>query len=197
MTGHNHLSKGLAQVQPQLTPSLWSKNTPENLRKLKAASEAVAIISTRVLDFDKTPSSLVNSVTETISVLLDAEIASLIDLRTGIATRSKFFPAPADIHEFLRSERTAASKFDMPKVGYHKPEPDRSPRLTQDDIAKRRAHVLKALGYNPADPHAKRPRPDFNGLGADKFRDSSCLKSPDRPVSPALRRLLAEQRAVI
>jgi hypothetical protein len=105
-------------------------------------------------------------------------------------------PTPADVAEFLKAKRDAANKtFRNPEptgaYAYFKPDPEDDKPLPQSEVERRKAHVMKVLGYDPSRPR-ERVRPTPTEATAEDLA-SLKLKTPPGPITPQLRALLAEQ----
>jgi hypothetical protein len=145
-------------------------------------------------DYGKESPDYAVGFTEYLSFLTEEELGWLTHPRDGLHTVCKYLPTPADVGEFLKAKRDAASKtFRNPEptgaYAYFTPEDDKP--LPQSEVERRKAHVLKTLGYDPARPR-ERVRPELTeATGEDLERLK--LKTPPGPITPQLRELLASQ----
>lgn len=147
-------------------------------------------------DYGKESADYAVGFTEYLSFLTDEELAWITHPRDGLHTVCKYLPTPADVAEFVKTKRDAANvSFRLPPPqgahAYFDPEKETSQEAKQAEIARRKAHVLKTLGYDPARPRERiRPTPTEATAGD---LASLKLKTPPGPITPQLRALLAEQ----
>ena len=164
--------------------------------KLRQAAEAYKTLMRGRPDYGKESADYAVGFTEYLSFMTEEELAWITHPRDGLHTVCKYLPTPADVAEFLSKKRDAASKtFRNPEptgaYAYFKPDPEDDKPLPQSEVERRKAHVMKVLGYDPARPRERVRPPLTEATGEDLA--SLKLKTPPGPITPQLRKLLAEQ----
>jgi hypothetical protein len=142
-------------------------------------------------DYGNEPPEYAAGFTETLSHLTDEELAWVCDPREGVQTRCKFLPTPADVFEVIRDRRARLEAVRIPKSSWPDLVPDRDEPLTVSEVDRRKAHVLKVLGYNPARP-SERVKPPLTEATAEDLAALK-LKTPAGPITRQLREHLAAE----
>lgn len=140
------------------------------------------------------PDHYLPSLADTLSYLTDTELAWVLHPREGVATRCKFPPNPAEVHELVR-ERAAKLEAVMATRSmqyryFDGEEPDPRPASFEE----RKATVIRQLGYDPAEAKKWNGEPVFET--SKVFRSSNDLKTPAAPISPEMLALLMNQGIV-
>ncbi len=161
-----------------------------NAAKMRAAADAYDFLMRSRPDYGKEDLDYARGFTETLSYLSDEELAWVTHPRDGLHTVSKFLPTAADLFDFLRKKREPFEKFKA----FGKPLAEREPsepELTVSEIERRKKIVRETLGYDPMDKYKTVKRELTEATKEDL--DSITLKTPAKPVSEELKRLLWEQ----
>ena len=158
------------------------------------------MVTTRILksypDYGKAPPEYALAFTEALSYLSNEELAWVSHPHTGINTVCAYLPTVADIHKLIAQRRETANKsYRMPPPqgahAYFEPEKETPQEVRQAEIERRKAHVMKVLGYDPSRPR-ERVRPTPTEATAEDLENLK-LKTPPGLITPQLRALLAEQ----
>lgn len=135
--------------------------------------------------------------TSFLATLTDEELSWVLDTRSGIKTRCKFLPTPADIAELVRERHEFRRKLEPGNSGYRRFRPGDDDDVEVPDPERRRAQVMALLGYDPQAPKVPKKRElvppstdDIEGL-----KKLVKLKPPEvSDASPSLKKWLLEQR---
>jgi len=167
-----------------LTPSL----TQPSAEKFRQAKAATARLLANWPESHREGPEYLAALTACLAHLDDQETEALIHPATGLATKLKFLPTPADVHQFLKPMRdrrewlAARQRRDREVEAFMRP--DHRPEIPAE---RRREIVRAALGYDPSRLGAERM--ERQELPAD-YRGSEI---PDAPPSPYLLDLLEKQ----
>ena len=126
------------------------------------------------------------------------ELAVMSDPATGLMTRLKFLPTPADVYEFLREKMPWSDRF-RPASSYRTLEPDRTPKPDHGGDAgfeRRRKLVLDALGHELGSNIGRRTQvlqPIVRAIPTAEDMAGIVLKTPPSAPSDHLLSLLRER----
>lgn len=186
----DHIAKATTALTAPSASSLPSLTNPS-----AEQVDLARVVASRILknypDYGKASADYAVSFTECLAYLTTEELAWVSNPRDGIHTTSKYLPTAADVHEFIRGKRAIKDKFKA--FGGPAPQPKEAPEpeLTKADIERRKRIVRETLGYDPLDKYKTVKRELTEATKEDL--DSITLKTPAKPVSEELKRLLWEQ----
>lgn len=132
------------------------------------------------------------TIIEYLATLSESEIATIMDVRTGVAATCKYpLPKIYDIAACLVAEIERKKQFQPAHTSYRRFKP--GDEIVQPPLDKRKEQVMRELGYNPQDPRS-RVQVEKPLVPLPEGWDSSMLKTPDRPASNELKKIIAERR---
>lgn len=144
------------------------------------------------------PDYYLPSLANALSYLTDEEMAWVLDPTEGIATRCKFPPVSADVHELLREKRAKRDKFKPAPTHYRYLREELDKRGLQT-LGKRKEFLISELGYDPAKVRGlSEPKWCFDPEKPPKdapWRDPEALRESARRIAQEMAKLAEEQAA--
>ena len=120
--------------------------------------------------------------------------AKIVDLKTGVPSRCKYLPTPADIAEFVRAEADRLDQFKPAHTAYHRLKADEDGVVTT--AGERKAHVSRIMAdlTDSFSASGSRWNPPAPGLDASELRTNADLRTPPAPPSQKLIDLVNRQK---
>lgn len=165
----------------------------------RAAVKEATRIAEKILgaypDYGKAPDGYLLAVTEFIAHLSAEDREALAHPVTGIVSKSEFLPSIAKIKQFVDDR---GRRLNTRATGYRYLKPGEEDEIEIPPGERRKAQVLKELGYDPSiSREVRQPRRPLDPGIIDAIQEgswsSSSLKTPSGPITPELRALLIEQ----
>lgn len=170
-------------------------STSLNAASARQASDLARRILGGYPDYGKAPPEYLLSITEYLAYLPAEDQEALAHPVSGIASKCTFLPTKAQMAEFLadRHKRT-----NTRATGYRYLKPGEEDEIDIPPAERRKAQVLRELGYDPSiSREVRQPRRPLDPGIIDAIQEgswsSSSLKTPPGPITPELRALLIEQ----
>lgn len=173
------------------------KSEPQSTSR--AAVKEATRIAEKILgaypDYGKAPDGYLLAVTEFIAHLSAEDQEALAHPVTGIVSKSEFLPSIAKIKQFVDDR---GKRLNTRATGYRYLKPGEEDEIEIPPGERRKAQVLKELGYDPSvSRDVRQPRRPLEPAIIDAIEEgrwsSSSLRTPPGPISPEFRALLIEQ----
>jgi hypothetical protein len=189
------LEKAKNPIAPQGSQSLTPSSTQPSAEKFRQAKAATARLLANWPESHREGPEYLAALTACLAHLDAEEIEALIHPATGLATRLKYLPTPADVAGFLAPMRAHKARMAERARRDREIEAFMQKETGPEIPPERRKEIVRnALGY---DPEGK-GRPGANGPVVDLPEGYSGSSIPDAPPSRELLALLeaeAKERA--
>lgn len=173
---------GYTARSTQLTPSQTGPSPLQIDRARKAAKK----ILTSYPDYGKAPPEYGVNLTEFMSHLSEAEVAAVMDPKSGITTRTTFLPTIAEIQQLLKER-----DYRPAHTTYKRLTEERGPWDEETDWERKARVVQELLGYNPMERKVNAQPRSFEPPTEEDLKNLK-LKSP---AGGPTRELLAQLEA--
>lgn len=178
VTGRDQFQRASRNLTPQ-------SQKPDAARLAEAATLAKRLLAGRP-DYAGASGQYLAEIGEVVAGYEPDMQAKILDLKTGVPSRCKYLPTPADIAEFVRAEAERLDQFKPAHTAYPRLKTDEDGVLTTPE--ERQVHVARLL----AKPIWERtPAP---ALDAGELRTNADLRTPPAPPSQKLIDLVARQK---
>jgi hypothetical protein len=169
------------------------QSVPQSKAEVTKATRIAEKIVSAYPDYGKAPDGYLLSVTEFIAYQIPEVQDALAHPVTGIASKCKYLPTIADLKQFIEDR---AKRLNTRATGYRYFKRGEDDPLDIPDAERRKAQVIRELGYDPAKPsqvmHPPLAPAIIDAIEENRW-SSKDLKTPAKPISPEFRALLIEQ----